>query len=55
MPDPRFGDVVVSKLINNVMLDGKKGIQLKEQYTEPLMPQHNKREETLEVFHQGYE
>lgn len=26
MPDPKYNDVVVSKLINNVMLDGKKGI-----------------------------
>lgn len=25
MPDPKFNDVVVTKLINNVMLDGKKG------------------------------
>lgn len=25
MPDPMYNDVVVSKLINNVMLDGKKG------------------------------
>ena len=26
MPDPIYGDVVVTKLINNIMLDGKKGI-----------------------------
>ncbi len=25
MPDPIYGDVVVTKLINNIMLDGKKG------------------------------
>ncbi|EGV09154.1 ribosomal protein S7p/S5e-like protein [Parvimonas sp. oral taxon 393 str. F0440] len=24
MPDPIYGDVVVTKLINNIMLDGKK-------------------------------
>ena len=24
LPDPKFGDIVVSKFINNVMLDGKK-------------------------------
>lgn len=26
MPDPQFGDVAVTKLINAVMLDGKKGL-----------------------------
>lgn len=26
LPDPKFGDVVLSKFINNVMLDGKKSI-----------------------------
>ena len=25
MRDPKFDDVVITKLINNVMLDGKKG------------------------------
>ena len=25
MPDPVYGDVVITKLINNVMLDGKRG------------------------------
>lgn len=26
LPDPRFGDLVLSKFINNVMVDGKKGV-----------------------------
>ena len=26
MPDPIYGDVVVTKLINNIMLDGKKSV-----------------------------
>ena len=26
LPDPVYGSVVVSKLINNIMLDGKKGV-----------------------------
>lgn len=26
LPDPKFGDVVLSKFINNVMLDGKKSV-----------------------------
>ena len=26
LPDPIYGSVVVTKLVNNVMLDGKKGV-----------------------------
>ena len=26
LPDPRFGDVVLSKFMNSVMLDGKKSV-----------------------------
>ena len=26
LPDPVYGSVVVSKLINSIMLDGKKGV-----------------------------
>ncbi|MBL4590095.1 MAG: 30S ribosomal protein S7 [Alphaproteobacteria bacterium] len=26
LPDPRFGDLVLSKFVNNVMLDGKKAV-----------------------------
>lgn len=29
LPDPVYGDLVISKLINSVMLDGKKGIAQK--------------------------
>ena len=26
LPDPIYDDVVVTKLINNIMIDGKKGV-----------------------------
>ena len=29
MPDPMYGSVVVTRLINNIMLDGKKGVAQK--------------------------
>ena len=29
MPDPKFGSVVVTRFINNLMLDGKKSIAFK--------------------------
>ena len=28
LPDPRFNDVVVTKFVNNMMLDGKKKVTL---------------------------
>lgn len=28
-PDPRFGDVMVTKFVNNLMLDGKKSVALR--------------------------
>ena len=32
LPDPVYGNVVVAKLINNIMLDGKKGVAQKVVY-----------------------
>ena len=29
LPDPIYNDVIVTKLINNIMLDGKKGVAQK--------------------------
>ena len=29
LPDPVYGSIVVSKLINSIMLDGKKGVAQK--------------------------
>ena len=26
LPDPKFGDIVLSKFMNNIMLDGKKSV-----------------------------
>ena len=35
-PDPKYGDVVLTKLMNALMMDGKKFIQ-KKSYMRPLM------------------
>ena len=32
LPDPVYNDIKVSKLINNIMLDGKKGVAQKITY-----------------------
>ena len=50
LPDPMFGDVVVTKLINNVMLDGKKGIAQKIVYGAFERIAEATGEEALEVF-----
>lgn len=50
LPDPIYGDVVVSKLINNVMLDGKKGIAQKIVYAAFEQVAETTGEDALEVF-----
>ncbi len=37
IPDPIYNDTVLTKLINNIMLDGKKKGQLKVLYMVPLI------------------
>ena len=50
MPDPVYGDKVVSKLINNVMLDGKKGVAQRIVYGAFEVMANQTGEEALEVF-----
>ncbi len=50
LPDPVYGSVVVSKLINSVMLDGKKGVAQKIVYDAFDMIKEQTGEEPLEVF-----
>ncbi|NLW52215.1 MAG: 30S ribosomal protein S7 [Tissierellia bacterium] len=50
MPDPVYGDKVVAKLINNIMLDGKKGTAQKIVYGAFEVIAQTTGEEALEVF-----
>ncbi|EHR35461.1 30S ribosomal protein S7 [Helcococcus kunzii ATCC 51366] len=50
LPDPVYGDRVVTKLINNVMLDGKRGIAQKIVYGAFEKIAETTGEEALEVF-----
>lgn len=50
LPDPVYGDRVVTKLINNVMLDGKRGIAQKIVYGAFEKIAEATGEEALEVF-----
>ena len=53
LPDPIYQNVVVTKLINNIMLDGKKGVAQKIVYDafERIAKETGK--EALEVFNDG--
>ena len=55
MPDPIYGDVVVTKLINNIMLDGKKGIAQAIVYGAFEIVKEKTGEEPTEVFRQALE
>ena len=50
LPDPVYGSVVVAKLINSVMLDGKKGVAQKIVYDAFEKVKDMTGEEPLEVF-----
>jgi small subunit ribosomal protein S7 len=50
IPDPVYGSRTVAKLINNIMLDGKKGIAQKIVYNAFDIVKEKTGEEPLEVF-----
>ena len=55
MPDPIYGDMVVTKLINNIMLDGKKGIAQAIVYGAFEIVREKTGEEPTEVFRKALE
>ena len=50
LPDPVYGNVVVAKLINSIMIEGKKGVAQKIVYDAFDMIKAETGEEPLEVF-----
>ncbi len=50
LPDPVYGDIVVAKLINSIMLDGKKGVAQKIVYDAFDQIKEETGKEPLEVF-----
>ena len=50
LPDPVYNDVVVTKLINNIMLDGKKGVAQKIVYGAFDIVREKTGKDPLEVF-----
>ena len=53
LPDPKFGDVVLTKFMNNLMVDGKKSVAERIVYGALDLVQAKTGQEPLEVFHQA--
>ena len=53
LPDPLYNDKVVTKLINNIMLDGKKGVAQKIVYDAFDIVKEKSGKEALEVFNEA--
>ncbi|WP_308540795.1 30S ribosomal protein S7 [uncultured Murdochiella sp.] len=50
MPDPQYNDVAVSKLINTVMLDGKKGLAQRIVYGAFAYAENKVGQDALEIY-----
>ena len=55
LPDPVYGSVLVTKLVNSVMLDGKKGVAQKVVYAAFDQIKEKTEKEPTEVFAQAME
>ncbi len=55
LPDPMYNDTTVTRLINNIMLDGKKGVAQKIVYDAFDIVREKTGKEPLEVFNQAME
>ena len=53
LPDPIYGSKVVTKLVNQIMLDGKKGIAQSIVYDAFEKMQQKTGQEAMEVFNQA--
>ena len=52
-PDPKFGDIVVTKFMNAIMLDGKKSVAERIVYGAFDQIQDKAKSEPVEMFHQA--
>ncbi len=53
LPDPKFGDVVLSKFMNNLMLDGKKAVAEKIVYGALETVEAKAKTNPVETFHEA--
>ena len=54
-PDPKFGDLVLSKFMNSIMLDGKKSVAERIVYAALDQVEEKARTEALPMFHTALE
>jgi small subunit ribosomal protein S7 len=54
-PDPKFGDIVVSKFMNSIMLDGKKSVSERIVYGALDAVEGKLKQDPVEVFHTALE
>ena len=54
-PDPKFGDLVLSKFMNSIMLDGKKSVAERIVYAALDQVEEKARTEALPMFHKALE
>jgi small subunit ribosomal protein S7 len=52
-PDPKFGDLIVSKFMNNLMLEGKKSVAETIVYSALDQVESKTKQEPVTVFHQA--
>ena len=55
LPDPIYNSILVTKLVNSIMLDGKKGVAQKVVYGAFDIVQEKTGKDALEVFHAAME
>ena len=55
LPDPVYGSILVTKLVNSVMLDGKKGVAQKVVYAAFEQIKNKTEKDPVEVFTQAME
>ncbi len=53
LPDPKFGDLILTKFINNLMVDGKKSTAERIVYGALEMVKAKSGQDPIEVFHQS--
>ena len=54
-PDPKFGDLVISKFMNNLMIDGKKSVAEKIVYGALDKIENKLKTDPVKVFHDAIE
>jgi len=54
-PDPKFGDLVITKFMNSIMLDGKKSVAERIVYGALDAVQNKAKTEPVTLFHQALE